>query len=79
VHITITSFQINLYANKSYLIDVNPQIEILENTLTTAGKMRIVAKTAVVLMMYKRLRTKLFSKNFLAFNFLKVKTHVFEI
>ena len=43
VHITITSFHINLYANKSYAIDVDtppsrvlsrtPKFKILENTL----------------------------------------------
>jgi len=46
VHIglTIASFHINLYANKSYLIDVDshrdaiddPKFRILENTLVTA-------------------------------------------
>jgi len=45
VHISITSFNINLYANKTYLIDVDPlpetllttpKFNLLENTLTTA-------------------------------------------
>jgi len=49
VHMTITSFHINLYANKSYLIDANPlgdsfdtpKFYILENTMTKSTARRI--------------------------------------
>jgi len=57
MHIIITSFHINLHANKSYLLDVDPQcrdsidtrkFKILENTLSMSNCIGEFTQTHVI-------------------------------